>query len=153
MSTWRCFSGLSSKCSLVFHPCFPVAATEMVFSNICSFFPGKTFILIFQVALSVHRTHTNFPGGRSVCSSNRCYFSRKPCLFVKHIPLSRSSFLFFAGTHCVFSWSLYFLIEQILIFQEALSSRRKHVIFQQFFTFLAGCFRCSLFPCYLCECC
>ena len=44
------------------------AATETVFENICSFFPGATFY--------------NFPGG-SICSSNRHEFSRRVYLFVE----------------------------------------------------------------------
>ena len=87
-------------------------------SNLYINFPGSPIFVprthpISQEAISLHRTHTNFPGspifvpqthtnfagGRSVCSSNRCYFSRKSCLFVEHIPFSRSLCLFFARTH------------------------------------------------------
>ena len=58
----------------------PKAATETIFSNICSFFPGVTFILFFQEALSVYQTHTNFPGG-NISSSNTCCFWRTMLFF------------------------------------------------------------------------
>ena len=37
------------------------AATETNFENICSFLPGAPFSGVFQKALCVYRTDTNFP--------------------------------------------------------------------------------------------
>ena len=89
----------------------------------------------------------NFPGG-SLCSSNRHEFSRrayrkdmffKEVLSVRRTDLIISSNrykfsqkpLFSPRTHTNFSRSLYLVLEQILIFQEALFSPRTHTIFQE----------------------
>ena len=75
---------------------------------------------IFQEGQSVRRTDTNFPGG-SICSSNRHKFSRRAI---------RKDMFFQGGSICS-SNRPYYLIEQILIFQEALSSPRTPTIFQE----------------------
>ena len=49
-------------------------ATEMIFSHICSFFPGAA-LKIFKETPVAHRTHTNFPGS--------------PTLFIEHIRFFR----------------------------------------------------------------
>ena len=64
---------------------------------------SRRFYLFVEQTLLSHRTDTNFP--------------QKP--------------LFCPGTHYEFSRSIYFLIEQILIFQEAISSPRTPTIFQE----------------------
>ena len=75
-----------------------LAATKMVFLNICSFFPRATFLqfsrrvylfveqtCFFQEGLSSICSSNNFPGA-PIFSSNRYLFSRKPpCL--KHIDI------------------------------------------------------------------
>ena len=94
------------------------------FHDYLSFFPEATFRLIFQKALFVPQ-HAN-------------YFSRRTiCLFIEKMPVFKSC-LFFARRHNIFPrsytllWnmykfprSLYFLIEQKTIFQEALSSHHR----------------------------
>ena len=62
----------------------------------------------------------NFPGG-SICFSNRHEFSRR----------SIRKDMFFQGSYICSSNRPYYLIEQILIFQEALSSPRTPTIFQE----------------------
>ena len=97
---------------------------------------------IFQEVLFVPRRHTVlfFQAG-DLSAHQTMLFSKKPCLFVKHMPSSRSPCLFFSRTHNIFpgnrtsssntyefSRSLYFLIEQISIFQKALSNHRTNTI-------------------------
>ena len=72
-----------------------------------------TFILIFQEALFRSSNTFFFPGERSVCSSNRSYFSGNPCLFVKHMPPC----LFFCSNIIFFQKSR-MPSNQISIFQE-----------------------------------
>ena len=62
----------------------------------------------------------NFPGG-SICSSNRHEFSRRA--YRKN--------MFFQEDSICSSNRLYYLIEQILIFPETLSSPRTHKSFQE----------------------
>ena len=51
--------------------CLPEeAANETIFLNIGSFFPGATFIVIFQEEISVHQNNTNFPGSL-ILSANK----------------------------------------------------------------------------------
>ena len=76
--------------------------------------------------------HTNFPRGLIEQTCLRV-FSRRVYLFVEHTLLShrtnkkipRNSFLVLEPAHTNFL-SLYFLIEQIFIFQETLSSPQTH---------------------------
>ena len=111
------------------------------------FFSRSNLFIIFQEGPFVPRTDMNFPGG-SICSSNRHGFSRrafeKTCFFKEVLSVRRTDLIshrtdtnFPRNPYLVlehtyeFSRSLYFLIEQILIFQEALSSPRIHTIFQE----------------------
>ena len=125
------------------------------------FFFRSNLFIIFQEGLFVCRTDMNFPGrsicslnrhefSRRVYMffeqtqifqeglSKRHVFLRRFHLFVKQTLLThqtdsnfpRNSYLVSSNTY-KFSRSLYFLIEQILIFQEALSSPRTHTIFQE----------------------
>ena len=88
------------------------------------FFPCRRVYLFFK-------TETNFPGG----FIEKHVFSRRFYPFVEQTLLShraeysfsRKSYLVLE--HILFSKSLYFLIEQIFIFQEVLSSPRTHIIF------------------------
>ena len=149
------------------------------FSKISVLFSRSNLFIIFQECPFVPQTDMNFSGG-SICSSNRhefsrrayrkdMFFSRRFYLFVKQnlvshltdINFPRNPYLVLELTY-EFSRSLYFLIEQILIFQEALSSPRAPTIFQEnplprthrhFCTpsrtdisliGLGGCFRCFL---------
>ena len=117
-------------------------ATETVFKNICSFFPGATFLWfsrrvhlfleqtwIFQESLSVRRTHTNFPGA-SILSPIRYSFSRKPYLILKHIQFSRRPLC----------------LEHIGIFQEGTPSRTDISLLG-----LGGCFRPLCLLSYTCK--
>ena len=72
------------------------------------FFSRSNLFIIFQEGRFVRRTEMFFPGG-SIYSLNRHEFSRR-------------IYMFFEQTY---------LIEQILIFQEALSSPLTHTIFQE----------------------
>ena len=124
------------------------------------FFSRSNLFIIFQEGPFVRRTDMNFPEG-SICSSNRHEFSRRVYLFFEQTRIfqegyskwhvfSRRFYLFVEQTllshrtdtnfprnpYLVldtysFSRSLYFIIEQILIFQEALSSLRTHTYFQE----------------------
>ena len=112
---------------------------QTVFENICSFFPGATFLWfskrvhlfleqtwIFQEVPSVRRTDMNFPRG-SICSSNRHKFSRRAYrkdifwrrfyLFVKQTLLSHRTVINFPKNR-------YLVLEHIQIFQEPLFSHR-----------------------------
>ena len=89
----------------------------------------------------------NFPGG-SICSSNRHEFSRRayrkdmffqgssicssnrPYYLIEQVLIFPENLIKSSNTY-EFSRSLYFFIEQIFIFQEALSSPRTHTIFQE----------------------
>ena len=70
------------------------------------------------------RSHTNFPGA-SIFSSNRYSFSRKPCLVLEHIQISRRPLC----------------LEHIGIFQEGTPSRTDILLIG-----LGGCFRTLLVP-------
>ena len=117
---------------------YPEEATETVFQNICSFFSRSNLLTIFQDGLSIRRTDIFFFPGGSKCSSNRHEFFRR--VYRADI---RRVYLFFEQTILChrtdtnfprnlyldtyeFSRTLYFLIEQIFIFQEAISSPRTH---------------------------
>ena len=52
-------------------------------------FPEENYYFV----LNSHQTQAIFPGGRSVCSSNRCYFSRRLCLLVKHMILFQTALI------------------------------------------------------------
>ena len=56
------------------------AATEKVFQNICSFFPGATF-LQFSRSVYLFVEQTCFFPGESICSSNRHVFPGGSILF------------------------------------------------------------------------
>ena len=93
------------------------------------FFSRSNLFTILQEVLSVLRTDTNFSGGfietdmffqgGSICSSIRPYY------FIEQI---LETLIQLPRTH---TRSLYFLIEQIFIFQEALSTHQTHIIFQE----------------------
>ena len=92
------------------------------------FFSKSNLFIIFQEGLYVLRTDT----------MKRHIFSRRFYLFVEQTLLShrtdtnfpRNPYLVVEHIRIIFR-TLYFLIEQILIFQEALSSSRTHTIFQE----------------------
>ena len=128
------------------------AATETVFENICSFFPGATFLKFSRrVHLFLEQTWIFQEG--LLCSSNRHEFFRRAYrkdmffqgeppwknvgLFVEQTLLSHRTDTNFPRNpylvleHIRIFQEPLFLIEQILIFQEALSSPRTHTIFQE----------------------
>ena len=131
------------------------------FSKISVLFFQEQPFIIFQEGPFVPRTDRNFPGESICSSnrhefsrrvymffeqtrifqeglSKRHVFSRRFYLFVEQTLLShrtdtnfpRNPYLVLSNTYEI-SRSLYFLIEQILIFQEALSSPRTPTIFQE----------------------
>ena len=76
------------------------AASETIFSNICSFFPGAMFYTNFI-------EHTNFPGG-PVCSSNTYYFIRVFAYFsLEHIIIFQEGILLHR-THTIFPIASFF---------------------------------------------
>ena len=79
------------------------AATETIFENICSFFPGAPFFW-------------SFPGG-FMCSPNRCQFSRKVCLFTEQLPIFQEGFSVHR-TDTNFSGECGLFTEQIPFFQK-----------------------------------
>ena len=84
------------------------AATETVFKNICSFFPGATYN--FPGGPFVPRTDMNFPGG-SICSSNRHEFSRK----VYYVLQTDTNFPGAYSKRHVFSRRFNLFVEQTLL--------------------------------------
>ena len=112
-------------------PSSGILSLSFQFSKISVFFSRSNFFIIFQEGPFVPQTDMNFPGG-FICSSNKHEFSRRvyqsislsnrPYYVIKQIlNFPRNPYLEFSNT-CEFSRSLYFLIKQILIFQEPLIS-------------------------------
>ena len=112
-----------SMCNNISFTLFRSSHRDGFSKNICSFFPEATFLQFSRrVDLFVEQT---------------CFFKKGLFfLFVEQTLLSqRTDTNFLRNPHLVlehiydsdeFSRSLYFLIEQIFIFQEALSSPRTH---------------------------
>ena len=109
----------------------------------------KIFVLFFSGATFLHfpirRTDMNFPGGRSV-RRTYIFFSRRVCMFFEQTRIFQKGLskrpyysineqiLIFSeksSNTYEFSRSLYFLIEHIFIFQEALCCPRTHIIIFQ----------------------
>ena len=73
------------------------AATETVFENICSFFPGAAFFKFFR---SVH-----------ICSSNRHEFSRRVYMFFEQTQIFQEGL----SKRHVFSRRFYLFVEETLL--------------------------------------
>ena len=88
----------------------------------------RKYVLFFQ-----KQPFYNFPGGCN-CSSNRhVFFTRVYIMFFGQTRIFQEGFSnrhVFQGGSIGSSNRSYYLIEQILIFQETLSSPQTHIIFQ-----------------------
>ena len=94
-----------------------------------------TVTCIFQESLSVRRTDMFFLEGPIIMFFKQTHIfqeglSKQTCFFKEGLSVCQTDHIISSNTY-KFSRSLYFLIEQIFIFQEALSSPRTHIIFQE----------------------